>query len=210
MSAHDDLGRYLSRKHPDAATELQVLRGDDLIARYRADDLSARPLGDVAREIVDSCESDADGQGFQCRYVARWCDSQGQVLQAPHSWRAGTGSVQPLDGGAISLVAQTQRHLEAMMRQHVASVAQVLQQASNMSMIAVDRLLASERRLAIVEADNAALRAQLREAEGSEPTDAGPTALETAAIQIATAFAASRGVPIDGVAAAAADPVASL
>jgi hypothetical protein len=34
--------------------------------------------------------------------------------------------------------------------------------------------------------------------------------LETAAIQIATAFAASRGVPIDAVAAAAADPVAAL
>jgi hypothetical protein len=195
MSALDDLARYLNRRQPTEATELQLCRGDELLARYSVAHIAERPLADVARELVDAADSDADGAGFQCRYVVRWCDGDGRVVQAPHSWRAGVGAVQPLDGGAISLVTQTQRHLEAMMRQHVASMATVLQQATGISTMATDRLLATERRLAIIEADNTALRAQLREAEGQE-APAEPSALETAAIKLATAYAQSKGVPI--------------
>lgn len=191
-----NLTKYLSRRRPSGATELQILRGTELLARYPVADLDARTIPEVSVEIIESTATDADNVGVSQRYSAQWASEEGRVLQAPHSWREGVGVIVPLDGSVTSQIAQMQRHVEAMARTTNEYTSKLLAQSHAMASTALDRHLQAERRLAIVEADNAALRAQLREAEGAasgEPVET-PSAVEGALLQIGQAWAQANGL----------------
>ena len=191
-----NLTKYLSRRRPSGAAELQILRGSEVIARYPVADLDARPIADVSAEVIESTATDADSVGVSQRYSAQWSTDEGRILQAPFSWREGVGVIVPLDGSVTSQIAQMQRHTEAMARVTNEYTSKLLAQSHAMAATALDRHLQAERRLAIVEADNAALRAQLREAESAasgEPIEA-PSATEGALMQIVTAYAAANGL----------------
>jgi hypothetical protein len=94
-----------------------------------------------------------------------------------------------LDGSQASLVSQAQRHVEAMARQTAQTVDQLLRQSVHMSGLAIERATAAERRVAILEADNAALRAQLREHEG-QTSQTEPSVTEQAIVRIGEALVA--------------------
>ena len=183
MSSHYSGGTAATRlcawiqRRPAAATELQLLScfsgQDEVLQTWSASDLehyAASPL-ELAQQCIAASQDEADATETALRTALRWRDSAANELQRT-AWtqrarreeqRPAAGDID--DASKNSLLAQVLRHKEQDSRTNAAIVASAL--ASHQAVIA--QLLEDTRTL---RAENTALRAQLAELAGVQPSAA--------------------------------------
>lgn len=120
------LERWLTRAAPEGAHALVLSvagLADTIVQRWALEEHQGTPARVLAAEMLDVTEGHAESVGRECRYTLRWVTEDERHIIAM-AWRSGDGMERTLDGSAESQIAQSQRHLEAMMKLHAQGIAQ--------------------------------------------------------------------------------------